>query len=164
VSPLNPLSVAPWHTPRTDASKYHDEIISLAFIHTKYGEPIVIMVFRCTIQKVLCLSPPRARQLKGLSKKDRKVVSLEDHQLHQRLGGGAPLLQRPSVRVSRWVTLRTPTAGDLSGQRRTAAAPPLPSTPPLRSRLRGLKRVEEGGPSLVECMVVVWWLYGGTKG
>jgi hypothetical protein len=44
----------------TAPSKYHDEIISLAFIHTKSGEPIVIMVFRRTIQKVLCLSPPRA--------------------------------------------------------------------------------------------------------
>jgi hypothetical protein len=31
------------------------------FIHTKYGEPIVIMVFRCTIQKLLCLSPPFLR-------------------------------------------------------------------------------------------------------
>jgi hypothetical protein len=40
------------------SSKYHDEIISLVFIHTKYGEPIVIMVFRRTIQKVLCLTPP----------------------------------------------------------------------------------------------------------
>jgi ankyrin repeat protein len=39
-------------------SKYHDEIIPLAFIHTKFGEPIVIMVFRRAIQKVLCLSPP----------------------------------------------------------------------------------------------------------
>jgi hypothetical protein len=28
----------------TAPSKYHDEIISLVFIHTKYGEPIVIMV------------------------------------------------------------------------------------------------------------------------
>jgi hypothetical protein len=45
------------HT-HTASSKYHDEIISLAFIHTKYGEPIVIMVFRCAIQKVLCLTPP----------------------------------------------------------------------------------------------------------
>jgi hypothetical protein len=44
----------------TAPSKYHGEIISLAFIHTKYGEPIVIMVFRRTIQKVLCLSPPPA--------------------------------------------------------------------------------------------------------
>jgi hypothetical protein len=42
----------------TAPSKYHDEIVSLAFIHTKYGEPIVIMGFRCTIQKVLCLTPP----------------------------------------------------------------------------------------------------------
>jgi hypothetical protein len=39
-------------------SKYHDEIILLAFIHTKYGEPIVIMVFRRAILKVLCLTPP----------------------------------------------------------------------------------------------------------
>ena len=42
----------------TAPSKYHDEIISLVFIHTKYGEPIVIMDFRRAIQKVLCLSPP----------------------------------------------------------------------------------------------------------
>jgi hypothetical protein len=42
----------------TAPSKYHDEIISLECIHTKYGKPIVIMVFRCTIQKVLGLSPP----------------------------------------------------------------------------------------------------------
>jgi hypothetical protein len=40
-------------------SKYHDEIISLVFIHTKYGEPIVIMVFRRAIQKVLCWSPKK---------------------------------------------------------------------------------------------------------
>jgi hypothetical protein len=40
----------------TASSKYHDEIIILVFIHTKYGEPIVIMVFRCTIQKVLFLT------------------------------------------------------------------------------------------------------------
>jgi hypothetical protein len=33
----------------TAPSKYHDEIISLVFIHTKYGEPIVIMVFRRAI-------------------------------------------------------------------------------------------------------------------
>jgi hypothetical protein len=26
------------------------------------------------------------------------------------------------------------------------------------------KVIEEGGPSLVYCMVAVWWLYGGTKG
>jgi hypothetical protein len=39
-------------------SKYHDENFLLAFIHTKSGEPIVIMVFRCAIQKVLCLTPP----------------------------------------------------------------------------------------------------------
>ena len=39
-------------------SKYHDEIISLVFFHAKYGEPIVIMDFRCAIQKVLCLTPP----------------------------------------------------------------------------------------------------------
>jgi hypothetical protein len=45
----------------TAPSKYHDEIISLVFIHTKYGEPIAIMVFRCTIQKVLCLSHPASR-------------------------------------------------------------------------------------------------------
>jgi hypothetical protein len=42
----------------TAPSKYHDEIISLAFIHTNYGEPIAIMVFRRAMQKVLCLSPP----------------------------------------------------------------------------------------------------------
>jgi hypothetical protein len=42
----------------TAPSKYHDKIISLVFFHTKYGEPIVIMDFRRTIQKVLCLSPP----------------------------------------------------------------------------------------------------------
>jgi hypothetical protein len=42
----------------TASSKYHDEIIAFVFMHTKYGEPIVIMVFRCTIQTVLCLSPP----------------------------------------------------------------------------------------------------------
>jgi hypothetical protein len=36
------------------------EIISLVFIHTKYGEPIVIMDFRRTMQNVLCLSPPCA--------------------------------------------------------------------------------------------------------
>jgi hypothetical protein len=42
----------------TAPSKHHDEIISLVFIHTKYGEPIVIMVFRRAIQVVLCLSPP----------------------------------------------------------------------------------------------------------
>jgi hypothetical protein len=42
----------------TAPSKYHDEIISLVFIHTKYGEPIVIMVFRRAIKKVLCLTPP----------------------------------------------------------------------------------------------------------
>ena len=47
----------------TASSKYHDEIISLVFIHTKYGEPIVIMVFRRAIQKVLCLSPPRQVRL-----------------------------------------------------------------------------------------------------
>ena len=40
------------------SSKYQDEIISFAFIHTKSGEPIVIMVFRRAIQKALCLSPP----------------------------------------------------------------------------------------------------------
>jgi hypothetical protein len=28
------------------------------FIHTKYEEPIVIMVFRCAMQKVLCVTPP----------------------------------------------------------------------------------------------------------
>jgi hypothetical protein len=39
-------------------SKYHDEIIAFVFIHTKYGEPIVIMVFRRAIQKGLCLTPP----------------------------------------------------------------------------------------------------------
>jgi hypothetical protein len=42
----------------TAPSKYHDEIISLVFIHTKDGVPIVIMVFRCAIQKALCLAPP----------------------------------------------------------------------------------------------------------
>jgi hypothetical protein len=42
----------------TAPSKYHDEIIPLAFIYTKYGEPIVIMGFRRAIQKVLCLIPP----------------------------------------------------------------------------------------------------------
>jgi hypothetical protein len=42
----------------TAPSKYHDEIISLVFIHTKYGEPIVIMDFRRAIQKALCLTPP----------------------------------------------------------------------------------------------------------
>ena len=42
----------------TASSKYHDEIISFVFIHTEYGEPIVIMVFRCAILKVLCLTPP----------------------------------------------------------------------------------------------------------
>jgi hypothetical protein len=46
----------------TAPSKYHDEISWLVFIHTTYGEPIVIMVFRCTIQKVLCLSPPGAER------------------------------------------------------------------------------------------------------
>jgi hypothetical protein len=35
----------------TAPSKYHDGIISLAFIHTKSGEPTVIMVFRRAIQK-----------------------------------------------------------------------------------------------------------------
>jgi hypothetical protein len=30
----------------------------LAIIHTKSGEPIVIMVFRRAMQKVLCLTPP----------------------------------------------------------------------------------------------------------
>jgi hypothetical protein len=44
----------------TAPSKYHDEIIPLVFIRTKYGEPIVIMDFRRTIQKALCLSPPDA--------------------------------------------------------------------------------------------------------
>jgi hypothetical protein len=39
-------------------SKHHDENISFAFFHTKYGERIVIMVFRRAILKVLCLSPP----------------------------------------------------------------------------------------------------------
>jgi hypothetical protein len=38
--------------------KYHDEMIPLAFIHTKYGEPIVIMVFRRAMQQVFCLTPP----------------------------------------------------------------------------------------------------------
>ena len=42
--------------------KYHDEIISLAFIHTKYGEPIAIMVFRRAILKVLCLTHPFRRR------------------------------------------------------------------------------------------------------
>jgi hypothetical protein len=42
----------------TAPRKYHDEIISLAFIHTKSGEPIVIMVFRRAVQKVLCSTPP----------------------------------------------------------------------------------------------------------
>jgi hypothetical protein len=42
----------------TAPSKYHDEIISLAFIRTKYGEPIAIMVFRRAMQKARCLSPP----------------------------------------------------------------------------------------------------------
>ena len=41
----------------TAPSKYHDGIIPLAFIHTKYGEPIVIMVFRRAMQKALCLTP-----------------------------------------------------------------------------------------------------------
>jgi hypothetical protein len=41
----------------TAPRKYHNEIIPLAFIHTKYGEPIVVMVFRRAIQKVLCLTP-----------------------------------------------------------------------------------------------------------
>jgi hypothetical protein len=53
----------------TAPSKYHDEIISLVFIHTKYGESYVIMVFRCAIQKVLCLTPPplaaRRRSCRG---------------------------------------------------------------------------------------------------
>ena len=39
-------------------SKYHDENVSLAFIYTKYGEPIVIMAFRRAMQKALCLTPP----------------------------------------------------------------------------------------------------------
>jgi hypothetical protein len=43
----------------TASSKYHDGNISLGFIHTKHGEPLVIMDFRLAIQKVLCLSPPR---------------------------------------------------------------------------------------------------------
>jgi hypothetical protein len=34
-------------------------LFSIVFIHTKYGEPIVIMVFRRAIQKVLCLTPSR---------------------------------------------------------------------------------------------------------
>jgi hypothetical protein len=42
----------------TAPSKYHDEIISLVFVHKKYGEPIVIMVFRRAMQKVRCLTPP----------------------------------------------------------------------------------------------------------
>jgi serine/threonine protein kinase len=42
----------------TAPSKYHDEIISLAFIHTKYGEPMVTMVVRRAIQKARCLRPP----------------------------------------------------------------------------------------------------------
>ena len=52
---------SPGGVTHTAPSKYHDKIISLAFIHTKSGEPIhvVIMVFRRTIQKVRCLSPPR---------------------------------------------------------------------------------------------------------
>jgi hypothetical protein len=45
---------------QTAPSKYHDEIISLVFIHTKYGEPIVIMVFRRAMQKARCLTPPAA--------------------------------------------------------------------------------------------------------
>jgi hypothetical protein len=43
------------HTHRV---KYHDEIISLAFIRTKYGAPIVIMVFRRAMQKVTVFDPP----------------------------------------------------------------------------------------------------------
>jgi hypothetical protein len=47
-------------------SKYHDEMISLVFIHTKYREPIVIMVFRRAIQKALCLTPPGLHGLRSL--------------------------------------------------------------------------------------------------
>ena len=51
------------------------------------------------------------------------------------------------------------------------AEPPVvavaPRGPPLLRPERALgvgPGVEEGGPSLVDCVVAVWWLYGGTKG
>jgi hypothetical protein len=44
----------------TAPSKYRDGIVSLVFVHTKYGEPIVVMVFRRAVQTVRCVSPPRA--------------------------------------------------------------------------------------------------------
>jgi hypothetical protein len=55
-----------WGGTHTAPRKYHDEIISLVFIHTKYGEPIVIMVFRRAIQTVLCLSPPAYGAVGGI--------------------------------------------------------------------------------------------------
>jgi hypothetical protein len=42
----------------TAPSKYHDEFISLVFIHTKYGEPIVIMVFSARHTKSALFEPP----------------------------------------------------------------------------------------------------------
>jgi hypothetical protein len=58
-------NAVPGGVAHTAPSKYHDEIISLVFIHTKYGGPIVIMVFRCAMQKVLCLTPPRGASPRG---------------------------------------------------------------------------------------------------
>ena len=65
----------------TAPSKYHDEIISFVFIHTKYGEPIVIMVFRRAIQKVLCLTP-RCRRLRPVERR-RRLSSACDGADHQ---------------------------------------------------------------------------------
>jgi hypothetical protein len=50
--------------------EYHDEIISLVCIqtiHTKYGEPRVIMVFRRAMQKALCLTPLPGPELAQLA-------------------------------------------------------------------------------------------------
>jgi hypothetical protein len=48
---------------QTAPGKYHDEIILLVFIHTKYGEPIVIMDFRrtilCPVRAMAIAGPPR---------------------------------------------------------------------------------------------------------
>jgi hypothetical protein len=72
----NRVAAAVGGVTRTAPSKYHDEIISLVFIHTKYGEPIVIMVFRCTMQKVLCLSPPAAVRPRAAEPFRRRSVYL----------------------------------------------------------------------------------------
>jgi hypothetical protein len=71
----------------TAPSKYRDEIISLVFFHTKYGEPIVIMVFRRAIQKVHCLSPPApAARLERADLPDRSALGHQHRHLRRPRG------------------------------------------------------------------------------